>query len=83
MDMVTASRTKHKDKTLGTGNGYQLHRQSPHLSWNLQGCLHIWSQVLGLAQNCNEKPRGGFSFSHRTLELERVGRITLSKMFIL
>lgn len=49
-----------------TGNGHQLYRQSPHLSWNLQDWPHIWSQVLGPAQVRTEKPRGDFSFSHRT-----------------
>lgn len=32
MSMVTAGCTKHKDRALATGNGHQLHRQSPHLS---------------------------------------------------
>lgn len=36
MDVMTAGRTKHKSKILDTGNGHQLHRLSPHLSWNLQ-----------------------------------------------
>lgn len=66
MDMVTARHTKHEGRTPGTGNGHQLHRQSPHLSWNLQDWPHIWSQVLGPAQAWTEKPRGDFSFSHRT-----------------
>lgn len=82
VDTATASCTKHKGKAPGTANRHRLHRQSPRLSWNLQDWPHIWSQVLGLTQSWKKKPRGDFSFSHRTSELERLGGITSSKIFI-
>ena len=48
--------------------------KSARLTWP-----QSWSQVLGLAAVWDKKPRGDFSFSHRTSELERVGGITHPK----